>query len=433
MFSMIVRSRGRSLPLMAAIAVGLLIALATFVQAAPATSLAAVDPLTRGLEPIIVRGDQMPALVGVPIAQVHVYREVAGAWEIIPSQVDEVTAAGEYTTVEDGRLDANDEVVFMAGDLGDAATTSITAALTIVPFWYQITVSDPLAPAQQGWAYVVYDLSGGAATADYVDYDPETLRVNADNYVLGWATNHPGVDYLSLFGGPDVLDRTKVRVRFHIGPIQGTVTEDSDLFNPPPPVTPVIDGPVRAIVRRGSATLLAYKSFLETRTPISLSGLPQLVVIDEVRVSTDLANTVTNGTYYNENVPAGVTIDGVPDVVPPTPFAQPWRQVSLASGTIVQVADVSGAGGAPAHYYKDDSTVDPNDTGDKRSFGDSGVVVTAPTARSFTVVSSQYIVAGQPGNQGAAFLAAFNNPLVVTPQLQRWTLAQAVYLPIVLR
>jgi len=416
-----------------AIAVGLFIAPATFAQAAPAASPAALDPLTRGLEPIIVRGDQMPALIGAPVGRVRVYREVAGAWEIIPSQVDEVTATGAYTTTEDSLFDANDEVVFMAGDLGDAATTSITEALTIAPFWYQIAVSDPLNPAQQGWAYVVYDLSGGAATADYVDYDPGTLRVNADNYVLGWATDHPGVDYLSLFGGPDILDRTKMRVRFHIGPVQGTLTEDSDLFNPPPPVAPVIDGPVRAIVRRGSATLLAYKSFLETRTPISLSGLPAFVVIDEVRVSTDLAATATNGTYYNENVPTGVTIDGVPDVVPATPFTQPWRQVSLASGTVIQVADVSGAGGTPAHYYKDDSAIDPKDTGDQRSFGDSGVAVSAPTAQSFTVTSAQYIVAGQPGNQGAAFLAAFDNPLLVTPQLQQQSLGQVVYLPIVRR
>ncbi len=449
MLSMIVRSRGRSLLLVAAVAVGLFSALAAFVQAAPATSPAAVDPLTRGLEPIIVRGDQMPALIGAPVAQVRVYREVAGVWEIIPSQVDEVTAAGVYTTTEDGLLDANDEVVFMAGDLGDAATTSITEALTIAPFWYQIAVSDPLNPAQQGWAYIVHDLSGGApTTTDYVDYDPGTLRVNAANYVLGWATNHPGVDYLSLFGGPDILDRTKVRVRFHIGPIQGALNEDSDLFNPPPPVTPLIDGAVRAILQRGSATLLAYKSFLETRTPISLAGLPALVVIDEVRVSTDLADTAVAGMYYNENAPAGVTIDGVPDVVPPTPFTQPWRQVSLASGTVVSLTMLLSmlplfgsdglralldVGGEPAHYYKDDSTIDPNDTGDQRSFGDSGVVVTAPTARSFTVISSQYIVAGQPGNQGAAFLAAFNNPLLVTPQLQRRTWPQAVYLPIVRR
>ncbi len=434
MLSMIVRSRGRSFPLVAAVAVGLLSALAAFVQAAPATSPAAVDPLTRGLEPIIVRGDQMPALIGAPVAQVRVYREVAGVWEIIPSQVDEVTATGEYTATEDGLLDANDEVVFMAGDLGEAATTSITEALTIAPFWYQIAVSDPLNPAQQGWAYIVHDLLGGApTTADYVDYDPGTLRVNAANYVLGWATNHPGVDYLSLFGGPDILDRTKVRIRFHFGLIPGTLTEDSDLFNPPPPVTPLIDGAVRAILQRGSATLLAYKSFLQTQTPISLSGLPEFVVINEVRVSTDLTNTIATDMYYNENVPAGVTIDGVPDVVPSTPFTQPWRQVSLDSGTIVQVADVSGAGGTPAHYYKDDSTVDPDDTGDQQSFGDSGVVVTAPTARSFTVISSQYIVAGQPGNQGAAFLAAFNNPLLVTPQLQRRTWPQAVYLPIIRR
>lgn len=433
MFPMIVRSPGRSLPFMAAVAVGLLIALAALVQAAPATSPVGVDPLTRGLEPVIVRGDQMPALIGAPVAQVRVYREVAGVWEIIPSQVDEVTAAGAYTTTEDGLLDANDEVVFMAGDLGDAATTPITEALTIAPFWYQIAVSDPLSPTQQGWAYVVYDLSGGAATDDYVDFDAGTLRVNADHYVLGWATDHPGVDYLSLFGGPDVLDRTKVRVRFHIGLISRTVTEDSDLFNPPPSVVPVRDGVVRAIIQRGSATLLAYQSFLQTQTPISLGGLPALVVIDEVRVSTDLANTITNCTYYNENVPAGVTIDGVPDAVPATPFTQPWRQVSLDSGTIVQVADISGAGGTPAHYYKDDSAIDSADTGDQQSFGDSGVLVSAPRSQSFMVTSVQYIVAGQPGNQGTAFLAAFNNPLTVTPQLQRWTLAQAVYLPIIRR
>ena len=372
-----------------------------------------------------MKGENLPALIGAPVGQLYVYREAGSAWQLIPSQIDEVTATGAYTTTEDGLLDANDEVVFMAGDAGDEATTPITQALAISPFWYKVEVSDPLS-VEKGWAYIVRSTGAVPPSPDYVNYDPGSLQVQAINYVLGWATTQSGVDYMTLFGGPDILDRTKIRVRLHSGL---TLTEDNPLFNPPPPVVLIRDGAVRVIVKRGPATLVGYASLLQNITPLSL---PSSVTVDEARLSTDLSPAASGGTYYNENTPAGATIDGVADVIGTTPLIHSWRQVSLANGTIIQVADIDSAGGTPSHYYKDDSAVDSKDTGDQMSYGDSGVVVTLPTAKSFTIVTAQYILPGQQPNRGEEFYNNYNAALTFTAQLET-SLGRKVYLPLVWR
>ncbi|HEY63329.1 MAG TPA: hypothetical protein G4O02_02040 [Caldilineae bacterium] len=392
-----------------------LVAPAGLAQAAPPMEATA---LTRDFEPIIVRGGQAPLLSGAPLDQIFVYREVGGIWEQIPFQIDELTASGTYTATEDGVWDANDEVVFMAGDLGDRATTSIVAALPITGLWYEVEVRDPTNPSQRGWAYIVRStvLTDSVAT-DYVDYLAPNRRVRARSYEVGWAASHAGLDYMTLFGGDDILDRTKLRVKYRIWPLpqRWVLTEDN---LPAPELRLVKDGPVRVIVQRGGATTLAYASLLQTTSLIDLSGLPGNVIIDEIRVSSDLTGTITNATFYNENVPAGVTIDGTPDAVPTTPFTHPWRQISLDDGTIVQVVSLGETGGTLSHYYKDDATVDPDDTGDHQSFGDSGVLVVGPTERIFSVKSVQYILPGRQSNRGAEFYGIFQSPLQVTVRAQ---------------
>lgn len=382
--------------------------------------------LTRDLEPVIVKG----VFPGVPVNQIFVYRANGSAWEQIPFQVDEVTASGSYTATEEGLMDANDEVVFMAKDLGNEGSASISASLPISPTWYKVEVTDPLVPNQKGWAYIVRS-AGLSVTnpTDYVGYDAANRRINAASYALGWAADHPGLDFMSLFGSGDILDRTKLRAKYRVWPLPSrfTLTEDN---LPVAAIALIRDRPVRVIVQRGTAVTQAYASFVRTATSIDLTELPGNIVIDEVRVSTDLTNAATGGTFYNENASTGVTIDGMPDTVPSTPFTQAWRQVSLNVGTMIQVMDLNSPGGTLSHYYKDDSTLDNNDTGDKRSYGDSGVMVMSPTARSIEVVSAQYVLAGRQPNRGAEFYAIFQNPLQVSWRLEG---GPKVYLPIILR
>ena len=394
-------------------------------QAAAPRSAAAIQ---RDLEPVIITG----TFSDVPVDQVFVYRELGGNWEQIPFQIDEVTAAGIVTSTEDGQLDANDQIVVMAKDLGDEATTSISASLPISAAWYEIEVTNPLSPAQQGWAYVVRsDVLTASNTTDYAEYIAANRQISTTDYVLGWAANHSGQDYLSLFGNSNILDRTKLRVRYTtivLGfPVVLTLTEQTP---PIPSLVLVKDGPVRVVVKRGATTTFAYASLFRTLTPVDLTALPANVTINEARLSTDLTNTIGSGIYYNENIPGGVTIDGSPDAVNATPFTNPWRQVSLSSGSVIQVADLGSPGGQPGHYYKDDSAVDASDTGDKMSYGDSGIKVSNPTSKLFTVESIQYVLPGQQANRGAEFWQMYRNPLTVHLHFEA---AYHVYLPVVIR
>ena len=69
---------------------------------------------------------------------------------------------------------------------------------------------------------------------------------------------------------------------------------------------------------------------------------------------------------------------GLPDTITITPPTR-WTQVASTTGAIVNVVNIpAGLGGSQSTYYKDDSTVDSNDTGDQRSYGDAGFQVNNP-------------------------------------------------------
>jgi hypothetical protein len=76
---------------------------------------------SRTLEPVVIEGSQFPLFTNVRISNLWAYTKMNGFWEQIPLQIDEVTLLGDYAT-ENGRLDSNDELVFMAMDLGQKAS-----------------------------------------------------------------------------------------------------------------------------------------------------------------------------------------------------------------------------------------------------------------------------------------------------------------------
>lgn len=366
--------------------------------------------LDRTIEPVIVTG----LFAGKPTDEIFVYRWKDSAWQQIPFQIDERNAAGDYVASEDGIMDSNDELLFMSGDTGTLGSGSIGSALPVSGLWYRVQVTNPLNPASKGWAYIVHSTTLTVTNpTDYVSYNPANLRVSTATYALGWAASgHNGLDYMSMYGGGDIMDRTKLRIDYRVAILQFHLTENDVPFEN---AVLIKDGAVRTLVKRGSTVTANYQSFVSTSFPIDLRSLPG--TLQQVRTSVDLAAGVT-GVYYDENNASGKPIDGVPDNVAQTPFNQAWRQVTVGAGSNIQVAKLTELGGVRKHYYKDNSAVDPQDTGDQRSFGDSGFEVTDPTSKNFTITTGQYFIPAAQGNQGATYNQYFLNPLQVTTAVE---------------
>lgn len=394
--------------------------------------------LDRNLEPVIVKGSQVPALDGAPVAELFVYtfsgNTLSGP---IPAQVDEVTSGGDYTASEDGLLDGNDEIVFMAKDTGDQPAD--TSALNSFTTWHEIEVSDPVNSGHKGWAYLVRSNTSPAPAGDYVNYVSGDRRITTTphQYRLGFAATHFAMDYLTLpiNSSLDILDRAKLRIAG-----SGFTVNEISLGNPEPVL--IKDGQVRVIVRRNadmpsllaslSATYLAYSSMVHSMAEVDSS-----VGVSTVRTSVDLNNSGAGATFYNANtLPGGVTIDGSPDGVDATPFSN-WTQISHTSGRLVQVTDPTPAGGTPKNYYCDDTGPgtfecdNTNRTGDNLSYGDSGVAIEGSMNRSFTILSALYVLPPGQENVGASYAQYFSHPLHVSAYLEGERFA--IFLPFILR
>ncbi len=426
----------------------LLILLGLIIVSVGLTSRALAGPVTeaktlnRDLEPVVIKGADIASLIGTPVQHLFIYTYTGTDWGgQIPFQVDEVTASGSYTTTEDGLLDANDEIVFMAKDLGDRApdTASLIMTLPISATWYEIEVSDPTDPTRRGWAYLVRSSELSATFSDdYVGYIVVTQHIIASQYELGFATTHFGPNYLALNGsGVDILDRSKLRIDLNapiIGPI--TVTED-DLGAPPAPA-PVKDGPVRLILYQTVSsdnidaslrtTTLAYASLLQTIVGVTMD-IPPYIDISSIRTSVDFDSGVSPATFYNANTPGGVIIDGNPDGIAGTP-ASKWNQVSHSSGRLIQVTDPTPVGGIQTNFYRDNSTPESNDTGQPGSYGETGFSFEGNVNQEFILESWFFVLSGQD-NVGPTYEKYFFNPLTI---VSRSSLGSPeVFLPIILK
>lgn len=389
-----------------------------------ADPISAVTGISRTLEPVILKGSALPAYLGAQTDQIFVYAYSGGNWRQLPAQVDEVDAGGNYVGREDGLLDDNDEIVFMARDLGDRSggAAPVPGKGTIVTSWYELAVTDPTRSSDQGWAYVVQSASVVPVQAnDYVTFDATQHRVIGSNYVLGFASPHRWSDYLALGGsGVDILDRFP-KYWFCRGILCFNENLSSDVED-----GLVKDGPVRLILRDGR--ILAYGWTASSSLSITI---PASLAPDYIRFSSDFNTNATGATFYNADVPAGVLVDGVPDTVPSAPFS-PWSQLSTGAGTFIEVADPGELGGTPTTYYVDDSRIDNLDSGDKQHYGDNGLRVAQPNL-SFTLRYSLYFLDGAQPNVGATYAGYFVHPLTVTAQRQDLVSPIHSYLPMLLR
>lgn len=354
----------------------------------------------RPTEPVIVDGSMARQLVGVPTNELFIYINDDSTWRQIPYQVDEKTEANEYTELEDGLFDINDEIVFMAKDLGEGslANLHIGSALLPDPTWTEIKVTNPLSPDQSGWAYIVHSvLLTQTFDVDYVEYDRGIRRIQSNYYALGLPVIEDGFDYLSLSGGANILERTHIRVDCAI-PLICPITEN---FLPQQLNQRLVkDGPVRVILNNGQ--IIAYDMLVSwSRSydiPNSLRG--------EIQVSTNFNDMAQGAIYYNSVEPDGVTIDGLSDVVAAQP-ASPWWQISTGYGSLIQITDIDRLRGVLSNVYVDDANAKPNP-----QFGTTGLSM-ASFNNLFDYRYLYHILPDPQPNVGAQHLEYFENPLLI--------------------
>jgi hypothetical protein len=405
------------------------------------TGLAPTPPsLARQHDPVVITGGLLSDLTGNPLHDIFVYAYRGTALAQIPFQIDERDGSGTYVPVEDGHLDDNDELVFMAMDGGgwvdrpslDAGGASITPT-------YVITLTDPLSNTH-AWAYVFH--SGDitySVTTDYVSYDDGNDRaISPGRYSFGFSTTHTFRNYLTLGDSSlNLLDRDKVRVVGTIAFVAVSADEEDVVKRG----VHVLDGPVRVTrVSTGAlevqtigtlvtstTTLFAYRSLAVQLAPVEIPG--GLVQITYQRTSMDWNERVVGMVYYDDNNLAGVTIVGNSEIIT-TPLTR-WTQVTGITGTVVNVSQVpAGLGGTQSTYYKDDADFDAGDTGDRRSYGDVGFQVYDPEPGTYTVLGHTYFLTGVTANVGATYAGYYDNPLQVSVATfipPKWY----VYLPLV--
>jgi hypothetical protein len=410
--------------------------------AGPGRASAAPTAVGRPHDPVVVPGSELAEFSGVPLAELVLLVRDSGGWMAIPFQLDEVTASGDYTTTEDGLLDANDELVFMGRDAGGAAASDdwVGDAEARLHLRYTISITDPLALGDVAYAYLHRSSTLSRSPVSYVAFDEPTQLVTAVSYTMAFSPHaFIGISDLTIHGhSADILDRQKLRVTAS-GLLSATLNEEEllDEIGVQTVTLPIV-GPVRAVSSGGMLRFAFYRSRIDMLMDIPLSEqAPPLSSLDRARLSYDWVEPAAVGmdpaVYYDSNTPTGVDADGAPDTVSLTPMIE-WLQYEGSLGGAVFVLQADAGGDYLSNYYKDDGSVDVDDTGDQRSFADAGIVVdkAGDTLEDIVLTQTTYVLPPGTGNVGDQAAQWRGTPLVAAVVAESY-LSNAVYVPVVLR
>jgi len=302
--------------------------------------------LDRFPDPVVIRGEGLLRLAGRPLAALRLVAWQGGRLQPIPFQVDEYTPdnrkvlpLGERNNRQEGngRLDPQDELVFMAHDLGDRAPREpwppgVRAGL-------EIQVTDPL-NGKRGWCTLL-EYEGDPpplSPVRYVHYDWDTNRTWTayfDNYDLVERDGkhiYRKIFYVSMDTtvhgggqGVDYIDTMKFVGEANL--LHSLITFRADHGDVAADTIAYLVGPVRGMRRSYGVVKLPlglkgpkvvtdvgfYESFfscpLVTRVPFN----PRMVFTNiRARFGTDLNREAAGMRFYNSNNILGFLVDGVP-------------------------------------------------------------------------------------------------------------------------
>jgi hypothetical protein len=368
--------------------------------------LAQQKSLTRQYDPIIASVGKLLPLVGDTISDYTAYSFINGEFKRSRFQIDELNDKGELET-KDGVTNGDDEVIFMPSGVGDRAPTdkwvdgSDDARL-------ELEVTDPI-NNEKGWLYLFRHVKNPPLIDSHIRYtsDPNSRgadKVEGESYVeahndSGWFTN---TRIKPPFGNDkDIVDRLKVRVK-------GTIV----VFGIPFPLTlkenalefvsvSFSGGEVRGFREISLKILVTGQNippvtFSTQYLPYSTvfgakdAKIPEFsgLTVTEIRQSVDFNTNASGMTFFNAFNRNGFPVDGTPDSPVGTildssntnpPDNLNWFMVKGSPGAFLVLLSVPVLGAQRTLYYKDNSATDNEDTGDLRSYGDSGLLVTSGT------------------------------------------------------
>ena len=418
---------------------------------------AGAAPADRAGDPVVLTGSQLTGLTGTSPGKILAYKW-NGKWIQVPVQIDErhtVDARTLYPEVatskyiysgtfdlevyadpktrsgadENENFDADDELVFMAGDSGSSAPSSAVAPPAVISTSAtKVAVEDPVGGGRSFVYLVKAPLKGfQSAGKDYVDYDfnltglangetlledyghfnspnPEDSTVKTANYELHstdrWMEDEMKISTAGA-SATDILDREAVSAGGlgGCGRSEYTFSGNWDLDVNPGNDRPddddegsylaIIDGPVRAIrsyigANSGPFVESTHKYYADHEDK---SIHVRVHPIPDMYVWTDFSEAAIGMTYRDQVNQGGFPVDGNPDAVAdpaPGDIANGkyfWQQLSGPQGSVTTLvaADASVVDeDNPDYvgYYLDDSTPvggqEKQCGGDLKAYGASG-------------------------------------------------------------
>jgi len=221
------------------------------------------EPITldRDLDQVVVAGRELTKALGRPISSLRLMAFSGGALVTIPFQIDELDVNGQYVMrrpggkvdrdSDNGMVDSNDELIFMAHDCGDQGDVkaaapnsaafdeiSVKDAQTGVKVFAYLVVFSGSPPAPSATSYMKYSELAGYDELVSPHY---TLRFSEDDVFMNAMIIHPSAGG----SGKDIIDR--IKMRSSVGMLSGMVEVDKTEEDFVHKVTGVVTGPVRVI------------------------------------------------------------------------------------------------------------------------------------------------------------------------------------------
>jgi hypothetical protein len=234
--------------------------------------------LARTADPVIVDGEDLPALIGKEPETIRLFSFQDGKARAIPFQIDQRDSGGDWVwdvSFDGGRtrddqdpegkkiLDANDLLVFITRDAGDRQVAPRDSLRMEVVS--EIEVEDPL-DGGRGWVYAAYYPSNAPPPSKkrYMRFSPDKRQISAATYQIRYSLKHSAVLQELALGKQNVMDRLKVRGKAEIGIgfIKASMRFNEEKVTGH--MAGYIDGPVRTFLR----TVNSVRLPLGLKTPL---------------------------------------------------------------------------------------------------------------------------------------------------------------------
>jgi len=292
---------------------------------------------TRTRDGIVVVGELLPNFLGEKIKSLRLYAYHDSDLKPIPFQIDELTPDRETYILPqgpkpnlklgDGLLSSQDELVFMAFDIGDRVSKN--EWIKGYRKGEEIEITDPLTGGK-GWVYLfAFDTPPLLSKGDYVRWDEEKKEVVTKIFINGYTPGEEDIHFTKIVareaagGGVDFVDRLKIRMRFELvfPPLKLNFNEENtgmEIFRSK-------DGPIRVIrvgriffrlmrkikVPAGRVMEIYYESYGQGPTVFNIPrGAKTILKRWIIDVGVDLSPEAYGMKFYSSNNLKGVTIDG---------------------------------------------------------------------------------------------------------------------------